>query len=40
VIKINNDLERIADETVNIAQRVTSIAKQNNTPISATITRP
>lgn len=30
VIKINNDLERIADETVNIAQRVTSIAKQNN----------
>ena len=31
VIKINNDLERIADETVNIAQRVTSIAKQNNT---------
>jgi phosphate transport system protein len=30
VIKINNDLERISDETVNIAQRVTSIAKQQN----------
>lgn len=30
VIKINNDLERIADETVNMAQRITSIAKQSN----------
>ena len=27
VIKINNDLERIADETVNIAQRVKTMAK-------------
>ncbi len=31
VIKINNDLERIADETVNIAQRVTTIAKHSET---------
>jgi phosphate transport system protein len=31
VIKINNDLERIADEAVNIAQRVTNIlGKQSN----------
>lgn len=28
VIKINNDLERIADEAVNIAERVNTIAKQ------------
>ena len=28
VIKINNDLERIGDQAVNIAQRVVSIAKQ------------
>ncbi len=28
VIKINNDLERIGDQTVNIAQRVTILAKQ------------
>jgi phosphate transport system protein len=27
VIKINNDLERIADETVNIAQRIKTMAK-------------
>jgi len=27
VIKINNDLERIADETVNIAQRIQTMAK-------------
>ena len=30
VIKINNDLERIADEAVNIAQRVNNIAKRKN----------
>ena len=30
VIKINNDLERIADESVNIAQRVDIIAKNKN----------
>ena len=30
VIKINNDLERIGDQAVNIAQRVISIAKQGN----------
>ncbi len=30
VIKINNDLERIADESVNIAQRVEIIAKNKN----------
>jgi phosphate transport system protein len=29
VIKINNDLERIADEAVNIAERVATIAKQS-----------
>jgi phosphate transport system protein len=29
VIKINNDLERIGDQAVNIAQRVLTIAKQN-----------
>lgn len=28
VIKINNDLERIADETVNIAERVVTMSKQ------------
>jgi phosphate transport system protein len=28
VIKINNDLERIGDETVNVAERVTSLSKQ------------
>ena len=30
VIKINNDLERIADEAVNIAQRVNNIAGREN----------
>lgn len=30
VIKINNDLERIADEAVNIAERVTSITGKQN----------
>ncbi|RPJ13146.1 MAG: phosphate signaling complex protein PhoU [Desulfobacteraceae bacterium] len=30
VIKINNDLERIADETVNIAHRVKTISKNRN----------
>ena len=30
VIKINNDLERIGDQAVNIAQRVVSIAKRQN----------
>ena len=29
VIKINNDLERIADEAVNIAERIQSIAKRD-----------
>ena len=33
VIKINNDLERIADEAVNIAQRVEIIAKQERLDI-------
>ncbi len=30
VIKINNDLERIADEAVNIAERVATMAKQGS----------
>lgn len=30
VIKINNDLERIADETVNIAHRISVVAKNKN----------
>jgi len=30
VIKINNDLERIADQAVNIAQRIITMTKQNN----------
>jgi len=30
VIKINNDLERIGDQAVNIAQRVVTIAKQSH----------
>ncbi len=30
VIKINNDLERIADETVNIAHRMSTISKNKN----------
>jgi phosphate transport system protein len=30
VIKINNDLERIADEAVNIAERVTTMAKKGS----------
>ena len=33
VIKINNDLERIADEAVNIAQRVKAIAKSDRDEI-------
>ncbi len=33
VIKINNDLERIADEAVNIAQRVQNIAGRDNIDI-------
>ena len=33
VIKINNDLERIADEAVNIAQRVQAIAKSERDEI-------
>ena len=32
VIKINNDLERIGDQVVNIAQRVVSIAKRPASP--------
>jgi phosphate transport system protein len=32
VIKINNDLERIGDQVVNIAQRVVSIAKRPTAP--------
>ena len=34
VIKINNDLERIADEAVNIAKRVSIIAKREKLDIS------
>jgi phosphate transport system protein len=34
VIKINNDLERIADEAVNIAQRVTVLAKRERLDVS------
>lgn len=34
VIKINNDLERIADEAVNIAQRVETIAKHKDLPVT------
>ncbi len=34
VIKINNDLERIADEAVNIARRVSIIAKREKIDIS------
>ena len=34
VIKINNDLERIADEAVNIARRVSIIAKREKLDIS------
>lgn len=34
VIKINNDLERIGDQAVNIAQRVISIAKQGHVNFS------
>jgi len=33
IIKINNDLERVGDEAVNIAQRVLTMAKQNQTDI-------
>ncbi|MBU4128052.1 MAG: phosphate transport system regulatory protein PhoU, partial [Proteobacteria bacterium] len=33
VIKINNDLERIADEAVNIARRVSIIAKREKLDI-------
>jgi phosphate transport system protein len=38
VIKINNDLERIADEAVNIAERVENISK--SPPVSATFDFP
>jgi phosphate transport system protein len=34
VIKINNDLERIGDQVVNIAQRVVSISKHPVVPLS------
>ncbi len=32
IIKINNDLERIADEAVNIARRIKSVIKKENSP--------
>jgi phosphate transport system protein len=34
VIKINNDLERIADEAVNIAERVETVAKYRDIPLA------